>query len=310
MRAVDFTVIPHLHPAPPVEPPVSEDPDFLRASAWLARGAGEPRAIVLGAPFAGGSISRARCDLLPAALRKALQRFSVWSSDHAVSLERLAARDAGDIERASSVEETQARIASVIEALPKVPLVLVGGDNSITVGGARGVHADALLTFDAHHDCRDPARGATNGSPVRQLVEGGLTAVVQIGIHGFANAEPHARWALDHKIHVILATRVHDFGIRQAIEGALKLLEGAQRIWVDFDLDVLDRARAPGAPASLPGGLSPGMLQQAAFLLGKESRVAGIDITEVDPSADVAETTVRAACMVMLSYLAGVASRS
>ena len=110
-------------------------------------------------------------------------------------------------------------------------------------------------------------------------------------------------------MHSILATRVLDFGIGQAVEGALRFLSGARRIWVDVDLDVLDRAFAPGAPAAMPGGLTPPMLKHAAFLLGREPRVAGIDLTEIDPSQDVAETTVRAACAIMLSYLAGVASR-
>lgn len=299
----------HLKPAPEPAVQAFEDPDFVRASAWLARAPEHPRALVLGAPFAGGSISKARCDLAPAAVRAALARFSVWSGDHAVSLEGLDVLDAGDVEPAESVEESQARIAEVLRALPDVPTVVLGGDNSITVGAARGKGADALLTFDAHHDCRDPSRGATNGSPVRQLIEDGMSKIVQIGIGGFANSEANARWALDHKVHVILATRVLDFGIEPAVQGALRFLSGALRIWVDIDLDVLDRAFAPGAPAAMPGGLTPAMLKHAAFLLGRERRVAGIDLTEIDPSHDVAETTVRAACAVMLSYLTGVGSR-
>ena len=74
-------------------------------------------------------------------------------------------------------------------------------------------------------------------------------------------------------------------------------------------MDVLDRAYAPGAPAAMPGGLLPHELEKAAFLLGREKRVAGIDITEVDPERDVAEMTVRAACAVLLSFCTGVASR-
>jgi formiminoglutamase len=298
----------HLQPPAAPEPPSFRDPEFVRACDWLARAPAEPRAVVVGAPFGGGSISGARCDLTPAALRRSLARFSVWSSEHGVSLETLPVLDAGDVEAAAGVEETQARIAEAVSALPRVPLVVIGGDNSITVGAARGAGATALLTFDAHHDCRDPAVKVTNGSPVRQLVDGGIGSVVQIGINGFANAEAHARWALDHKVHVVLASRIHDGGIRPAIDGALRILDG-DCIWADFDLDVLDRAYAPGAPASMPGGLTPIHLTEAAFLLGREPRVAGIDLTEVDPSQDVADTTVRAACAVMLSYLAGVASR-
>ena len=143
----------------------------------------------------------------------------------------------------------------------------------------------------------------------RGYVEGGLSNVVQIGIHGFANAESHARWALEHKVHVVSADRVRGGSIGKAVAGGLRFLGNATRIWVDFDMDVLDRAYAPGAPAAMPGGLLPHELEEAAFLLGREKRVAGIDITEVDPERDVAEMTVRAACAVLLSFCTGVASR-
>lgn len=286
-----------------------DDHDFLRASDWLARAPVDPAAVVLGAPFAGGSISGARCDLAPAAIRQELKRFSVWSSDHAVSLEHLDVLDAGDAPTTDDVAATQDLIADVVRQTPGVPLVLIGGDNSVTVGGARGRAADALVTFDAHHDCRDPSVRVTNGCPVRQLIDGGIERVVQIGIHGFANAEPHARWALDHGVAVIAARRVWDEGPEKTTNQALHVIEGARAIWVDVDLDVLDRAFAPGAPAAMPGGLAPWHLTEAAFILGADPRVTGLDLTEVDPSADVAATTVRAACAVMLSFLAGVATR-
>lgn len=309
---MDVDGIPFLRRPPPVEPPAFHDPDFPPAAEWLGtRPEGDLALVVVGAPFAAASISGAACDLTPAAIRSALRRFSVWSSDRAVSVENLAVLDAGDIEPdGDDVEKTQRRIAEVVAALPSAPLVVLGGDNSITVGAARGARADALLTFDAHHDCRDPALGITNGCPVRQLIEGGIRSVVQVGIHGFANAEIHARWALDHKVHVIKADRVRDDGIAKTVRGALRLLGGsARRVWVDFDIDVLDRAFAPGAPAAMPGGLTPADLEEAAFLLGREPQVVGIDITEVDPSADVGEVTVRAACGVLMNYAAGVAAR-
>lgn len=301
--------LPYVRPARPVDPPRFADPEFVRAADWLARGADAPAVTVIGAPFAAGSISGARCDLAPDAVRGALARFSVWNTDRAVSVEGLAASDAGDIEfDGDDVVAAQERIAAVVAAAQGV-LVLLGGDNSVTVGGARGVSADALLTFDAHHDCRDPGVRVTNGSPVRQLVEGGLSAVAQIGISGFANAEAHARWALEHKIHSISAAKVRADGIGKTVRGALGFLGRAERIWVDFDMDVLDRGFAPGAPAAMPGGLSPVELNEAAFILGREPSVAGIDITELDPSADVADITVRAAASVLMHYLAGVASR-
>lgn len=309
---MDLSRVPSLVPPPPVERGSFEDPDVLRASEWLARRPHDPAAVVLGAPVAVGSLSGAACDRAPHAIRRALARFTVWNSDRATSIERLPVLDAGDVDVRGDVEAAQSQLRDAIAAIraqADVPIVVLGGDNSVTAGGARGVGADALLTLDAHHDCRDPAVRVSNGSVVRQLVESGMERVAQIGIHGFANAEAHARWALDHKIHSIPAAKVRADGIGKVVSGALRFLGGARRIWVDFDLDVLDRAFAPGAPAALPGGLSPTELQEAAYVLGREPRVAGMDITELDPTADVADITVRTACAVLLAFFAGMAER-
>ncbi len=95
------------------------------------------------------------------------------------------------------------------------------------------------------------------------------------------------------------------------LDSALTALErfGAERLYADIDLDLLDRAFAPACPASMPGGLSPADLQEAAFVLGTDSRVAAVDFTEVDAQADVAGMTVRTMCSVFLSLCAGVCYR-
>ena len=81
--------------------------------------------------------------------------------------------------------------------------MVIGGDNSLTrpaflgMGTARPEKAWGLLTLDAHHDCRPVTDGSANGTPVRELIEGGLRGdrVAQVGIHPFGNAGEHARWA-------------------------------------------------------------------------------------------------------------------
>ena len=314
-------MVPRVLPAGRPSPPTFVDPNFSRAADWLADGTEEdPQLIVIGAPYAGGSISRAHCDAAPVAIRRALERFSTFSSDFDTSLERLRPFDVGDMPRAVAVpvEEFQRYVADALGAIraqTDVPIALIGGDNSITVGGFNGAGADALITFDAHHDVRawDEA-GPMNGSPVRQLIEGGLAGsrVAQIGLHGFANAEPYARYAATAGIATVTSHTVRTLGIDAVVEEALLKLEaaGAERIWVDFDIDCLELALAPGAPAAMPGGLWPSDLMRAAYRLGASPLVTGIDITELDPTIDVAEASVRAACSVLLSFACGVAIRA
>jgi formiminoglutamase len=272
-----------------------------------------PVAVVLGAPFAGGSLSRARCDEAPAAIRAALARFSAYSSDTGVTLEIGSVLDAGDVDPAADVEETQARVAEAAAAIldrAQLPIVLLGGDNSVTVGGARGARADSLLTFDAHHDVRD---GSSNGSPVRQLLQDGIegSRVVQIGIHGFANSAEYTERARKAGISWISPAEVRARGMGDVVEEALQRLAyaGASRVWVDVDLDCLDRAFAPGTAGAMPGGLWPADLERAAFACGRSQLVAGLDVTELDPATDVGEVTARTGCAVMLSFLCGVVAR-
>ncbi len=321
MAGVDLSTVPRVIPADRPNPPAFNDPDFRRAADWLADGReDDARLVVFGAPYAGGSISRAHTDLAPDAVRRALERFSIYSSDFDVSLETMRVFDLGNMPKSAAVavEEFQSHVQDVVGAIRRqteAPVLVIGGDNSITVGAARGAGADALITFDAHHDVRETEEnGATNGSPVRQLIEGGLAGnrIVQIGIHGFSNAPAYARYAADAGIHVVPASEVRALGADAVVEDGLNKLEaaGARRIWVDVDLDCVERALAPGAPAAMPGGLQPADITRACFRLGHSPLVTGLDITEFDPTLDVAEATVRLACAAMLAFACGVAIRA
>src|SRR6185437_14201622 len=51
---------------------------------------------ILGAPMEAGSVTPGRCDLAPAAIRRALRRFSTWDLTADLALD-LAIHDAGDV---------------------------------------------------------------------------------------------------------------------------------------------------------------------------------------------------------------------
>src|SRR6185369_15607134 len=51
---------------------------------------------ILGAPMEAGSVTPGRCDLAPAAIRRALRRFSTFDLISGLALE-LAVHDAGDV---------------------------------------------------------------------------------------------------------------------------------------------------------------------------------------------------------------------
>jgi len=186
----------------------------------------------------------------------------------------------------------------------------LGGDNSVTYAVARGLDVDGLVTLDAHHDLRD---GISNGSPVRRLVADGLDGrrIVQIGISDFANSRDYADRARDYGITVIQRDDVERRGIADVMTQAIEIAAGSGgRVHVDLDVDVCDRSVVPACPASVPGGLSAHQLRQAARTAGMAPAVVGIDLAEVDASADTPDQrTVRLVALCVLEAAAGLLAR-
>ncbi|MBJ7593637.1 MAG: arginase family protein [Candidatus Dormibacteraeota bacterium] len=295
---------------------------------WLAAGGGDGDAdvVVLGAPISKASISPSQAWSTPAAFREALARYPTWDASTGADITGLAARDAGDVEGDRHDPDASAAHRRIEEAVAELAgaaagglVVVIGGDNSLTRPAFLGISRRrpqtewGLLTLDAHHDCRPVTSASANGTPVRELIEGGLPGnrVAQVGIHPLGNAVEHARWALDQGVHVHDLDEVRRYGVEAVVEDALRELRrnGAQALYVDLDIDVVDRAFAPACPASLPGGLFPADLLGAARVLGRQPEVAIADLCEVDAEADVAGITVRLMAATFTALCAGMALR-
>ena len=298
------------------------DEKWPTASEWLASGhwTGTLGTIaVLGAPLAKGSITPGRADLAPAAIREALFRFSTHDFESHNDIRQLSARDFGDLAlHAMSPEEAFEPLAgAVAHGLEQAQaMVLLGGNNAITRGGVQGttlaLNRCGLLTIDAHLDLRDLDRGLLNGNPVRALLEDGLPGpnIAQVGIQSFANSSMYDWVARESGITVVPVEEVHRRGVEAVVGAALEqLARHVDAIYVDLDIDVLDRTFAPGTPGSRPGGLLPHQLRQAAYLCGRHPKVRAVDIVEVDPTQDVAGVTVMAAAVTLLSFASGVLTR-
>lgn len=301
---------------------VFEDPYWPRASAWLAEkreGENDGLIAVIGAPVRRGSITAGRCDLAPQAVRTILRKFSCFDIEAEVDLRALGVSDLGDLPLAeATLEEAFAPISAAVRHARKDAdaVVILGGDNGVTRPGVHGIAdslaSSGLLTFDAHFDLRDLSNGLTNGNPVRALLADGLpgTNVVQIGIQGFANSQAYAQVARDAGITGITMNQVRARGIEAVVKEALALLsQHVEAIYVDFDIDVLDRAFAPACPGARPGGLMPWELHRAAYLCGTHPKVRAIDLVEVDPTQDVADVTVLATGACLLSFASGLVTR-
>jgi formimidoylglutamase len=296
-----------------------EEPNWPRASQWLAQRTSGPASLsILGIPLNSAGTS-AQCELAPAAIRQALEGFSLYDSGAGIDLASLTAADFGDAVLAGgSAEEVFFRtVQSIKKAAPNsVATVLFGGDSAITYPAFHALNLPfarcGLLSFDAHHDVRGLEGGPTPGNPIRALLRAGLPGsnIIQIGIQPFANSPACAQVAQDSAITILTADEAQTRGIESAVSDALELLAAkTDAIYVNLDMDVLDRAFAPACAGSRPGGLPPWMLRRAAYLCGAHPSVRMIDIVEVDPKKDVADCTVMAAASFFLAFASGVAQR-
>lgn len=311
----------------PSPAPLPHDPSWPRTGAWARPDGRAADLAIVGVPTSRTSLSATNAHLTPAAVREALRRYSshlvepgeagVRGGEAQIVLdEALRIVDAGDLADPDSAPGEIAAAARIAELAGQAALVVaLGGDNALTVPAALGVAGTALgtaglITLDAHHDLRD---GRSNGSPVRRLIESGLDPrrVVQIGIADFANSREYRRRAADLGITVIHRDELHHRSPREVVGEALDIAGAAGGpVHVDLDVDVCDRSVAPGCPASIPGGIQAHELRAFARLLASDPRVRGIDLAEVDVTADAPDgRTVRLAALCVLEAAAGLALR-
>jgi len=295
------------------------DPLWPRADAWLASASAEPDLVVAGVPTSSASLSPSEAWRAPAALRKALERFSVFDGERRTDLRSVAVADLGDVPVAGlDMYEAPAVAEGFAASLAGGPVAaFLGGDNAITrplVGGlcAGDLTGVGILTLDAHHDVRVTADGPTNGSPIRGLIEDGLPdgRVVQVGIHSFANSAEYRAYSEEHGIEVVTMETVDEVGARWVVAGALDdLARRCEWVYLDVDLDVLDAAFAPGCPGARPGGMTPRQLAGAVRAAGAHPVVRAADFVEVDPSRDPGGITVMNMANAFLAFASGLASR-
>lgn len=299
----------------------STDPLWPRAAHWIEHAAPSGPSTcdigLLGVPAHKTSITVTSAHTTPAAVRNALLRYSTYATSHGVDVSDLHALDFGDVADPDG-PLGEARVAAAVARIASDCglLIALGGDNSITYSVLRALSADSpagwgLITVDAHHDLRD---GETNGSPVRRLVEAGLPGaqIVQIGIADFSNSAAYARRAEEYGITVVSRDALRNARLADIASHALDIAGAGERpVFVDFDVDVCDRAEVPGCPSAAPGGIGADELRQLVYFMARDPRVRGIDITEIDAAIDARDQrTVRLAALLVLEASAGVHART
>lgn len=297
-------------------PEMSENKAWRSVHGLLGAEAAAGAALV-GVPLGRESITPGRCDLGPAALRTALKRMSVYDLETGTDLSGLTVFDAGDVpvaELTPAEAFEPIRVAVRAQTAARALTVLAGGNNAITRPGvhALGLKNAGLLTLDAHFDLRDTDGGLNNGNPVQALLEDGLPGahISQIGLAPFANTRKAHAKAERAGIAVHTLRDCSENGFVTLASRELERLAGlCEAIYVDFDIDVIDRAQMPAAPGARPGGIAVRDFFAAARVIAAHPKVKCVDLAEFDPSRDAGDIGALTAARWFAELLAGFSAR-
>jgi len=279
--------------------------------------------VLYGMPLSRSSISVSGASEYPTAFRKGWKGFSTYDIDEDIDLSALSVVDLGDVMmHGTDIMESHRRIEqatkNVMTYFKDKITVGIGGDHSITscaIRGLKGAYPNesiGILQLDTHLDLRDPSEnGPSNGTPIRQLIEGGQVKgenVINIGLHGFFNHSDLVTYGKKEKVTMITLKKARQQGIVETIKESLDSLdEKVDRIYVTIDMDVLDISCAPGVPASTPGGMATQELFDALFQIGQHRSFQHIDFVCLDPTKDAASSpTVKAGVYGFLKLVSGI----
>ncbi|TIO21092.1 MAG: agmatinase [Mesorhizobium sp.] len=201
--------------------------------------------------------------------------------------------DAGNISTVMHDNEgNRARIEAKtreVLAASAVP-ILLGGDDSVVIpflAGFAGLGPVWILQIDAHIDWRDEVDGERYGysSPMRRASEmPHIAGLVQVGLRSVGSARlAEIEAARRYGSRFVTARELH----AQGVDAALRHIPDGARVVVSFDCDGLDPSIMPGVAARTPGGLTYTQAIDLIAGLGKRARIAGFDLVEFYPPADL-----------------------
>ena len=293
-----------------------DDPRFLDLFVPKAKGAD---LLLAGVPYDGAVIGRKGCKDGPTAIREAFRYLGSHDPGAGRSLKGLKIHDLGDApvstdDTHKTHQAVEGALAAALSA--KQPLVVLGGDNSLSYATFRALHAVhggkwGVVVLDAHYDLRPHDGQPTSGTPYRRILEevpgdpvkGANLA--EVGIRPYANAPSLAAYAREHGVVVIPADEVRAKGMAAGARKALKAAgAGVDHLFLSVDIDGLDQSIAPGCSAPGAGGLTFAEAAALVEAVAADPRCRGMDVVEVAPNLDPTGNTARVAAQ-LVAHFAG-----
>ncbi len=294
--------------------PIALTPDDLTA--------GKVDVAIVGAPLDMGSGFRGAKDG-PAYMRMTAGMAGVDMYTMVNPSAELNIVDYGDIAVDNmSTERTMGHVREMVAQIARTGAIpfIVGGDHSLEysdIAGLADVHGKGsfgVVHFDSHYDAgKGGEHFITHGAPVYRAVKEGHVLgknYIQVGLRGAWPGKDGFEWMRQNGIRYHAMPEVEKSGWPAVMERALKeAREGGKKLYISFDVDVLDPAYITGTGTPVPGGLTMREALPIVRRLCAENEIVGFEIVEVAPRLDDSYRTPQNANFIMHACLTGVAMR-
>ncbi|UCF92812.1 MAG: agmatinase [Desulfobacterales bacterium] len=273
---------------------------------------------IVGIPWDGGTSYRTGQRSGPDAVRKVSVTLRPYNLAQDIDLfDACSGVDYGDLAVIPGyIEDTYRMIEAELDSLVQCGVIpiAIGGDHSITLPELRAIAKKqgpvALIHFDSHTDTNVQYFGKPyyHGSPFRRAVEENLLQPnhsVQIGMRGSVYSKDAYEDSKTLGFDVIPMVEVREIGLGPLLQ-RIQNRVGEAKVFVTFDIDVVDPAFAPGTGTPEVGGFTSGEAIELARGL-KGLNFVGFDVVEVLPDLDVADLAALVAANIVYEFIALIA---
>src|SRR6202008_2648758 len=133
---------------------------------------------------------------------------------------------------------------------------------------------------------------------------------VQVGLRGYWPPVETFKWMQEQGLRYHFMREIEERGAEAVISQAInEAPDGPDVIYLSLDIDVIDPGLAPGTGTPEPGGLLTREVLRAIRQIVGRGTLAGMDVVEVSPPFDHAETTAMAANRAVLEAISALAVR-
>lgn len=219
-----------------------------------------------------------------------------------------------------STERTMGHVREMVAEIAKTGAIpfIVGGDHSLEysdVAGLADVHGKGsfgVVHFDSHYDAgKGGPHFITHGQPVYRAVKEGHVLgrnYIQVGLRGPWPGPEGFEWMRQNGVRYHAMPEIEKSGWPAVMERALKeARDGPKKLYISFDVDVLDPAFVTGTGTPVPGGLTMREAIPIVRRLCAENQIIGFEIVEVAPRLDDSYRTPLNANFIMHACLTGIA---